>query len=1481
MPSDSGTAWSPPASTERRLSNSSDGSAGSGYSKATSDSADFLATRPHTAAVIPGKPAGNPLQFIKVGPADLGTRAREQLRRAELAKRTEPARIERQEEWQSNLDNWKSSRRKRVEHIIERCVEVKRFEHEINQPRGKGKTFNEMLEERAGRRRRNHLALYTDDDAHDLSDLGIGTSSTKSSLSEDCDTQSLASDGMDLDKNHLDMDNLSNYEGNRKVGSSANEYDTSTTTTISSPEPEEYTYEGAIEGYKSRIISTTNSNIVKTVVNNNSKDKSPEKSNGDIHKIRTSVSNKIEEKLFSFQQERTNDLRNNNPKKGLPKVDIHKRREQFERENSQESQVNKFKLPDIANKKSIKERLSSLEKFTEENQVQKSTSDLTKLPTEVKPLKERLSSLEKVKTTEPEKMKRLSNGDLSNTKSLRERLSSLKSQTSEEEVKVMKTEVKEVSMSLKERLSCLDAAKNKEKPRISVEEQINSIINAAEETTNTLKNEAPDDSVLKSNLTAIESQMQSFCRSLDSLDINDQTSSNSFERVQSLEDLCADMQNNTIPSDIETEDSGIHTARDSYAPADDIADLTQVASPIGEPMVEVSEYESSNEDCLTFESKMEKSTEQLTESPESENKDLFIEEFGDDNKTEDTDSASNYTQALSHPDELSVTDDVTEIQVDKDDEDTLKSLENQDSSVSLNEPVSVGSDGDAVVFEGKMTIHLNLNEICNNSGAGTAASETSASNTNSNNSTNKSMPMVTVSDITTTTNISPKNSIKTFRLLEQNAHINKAINVVSFQSQCRRVGHEVAQFSHIPSNNVCMSNDTRNIPSNAASDGDAVIDALELAFKELDSEESANITMSDTDKLDESNVEITKTKVSESDFGNKRVPVTPLYENIDIFGQNNVVDAGTFPLDLPANILEPPKEKPPPPPAEESPDDELLGNGNFKHANSARRIKKEIRNKRTSFLGIEGQDDSYLDVDLTLAPRPDITSFLQEETKIEKLLYKKTLSHDMDAKLRDSRDSGVDIDRGPSAEAWYKGSSPETSTPHSRQNSEPYTQMTVTSDEEETSKKKNETFAKDLTDKLSDLPNESHDKIDHLDKKLQQQQARINEDWHERHFDDAHTKEVLRFERELLQLEQEELRRQKENLLRDQHRIIQKSIQDISVASTPEKRKGVQNYRHSMPNLLLAEHSPIHKPPPLLENPIIDESLKRKPFVSEEHIVNHFGVEESRKVLYDDKPKYDRRVPVRPAQPVLPPKPKSRESIEREITMRSSRTPSAVEYANVDRNGVQLRQKPVNANGQYHPMTRHTLQALSAAPTPKLISNTEWMQNRNPPRQKPPNYNYNQHWLVQEAEHRRIEEQRNKMRARHSYHDLAPTAAPHTPNLSPTKNVPHANSQQVVQERRPIRPDISRDRPEANRDDKLLSVSGKRKCSHCGEELGRGAAMIIESLSLCYHVWCFTCAVCGGALGDGRAGADVRVRHNRLHCHHCYSTDDGDKYSRV
>lgn len=87
-----------------------------------------------------------------------------------------------------NLDNWKSSRRKRQEHIIERVVEVKKLElEEHDRQRRRSKTFSEMMEERGNRGRKLSisLAMYHEEDANDLSDLGIGTSSGKSSVSGD------------------------------------------------------------------------------------------------------------------------------------------------------------------------------------------------------------------------------------------------------------------------------------------------------------------------------------------------------------------------------------------------------------------------------------------------------------------------------------------------------------------------------------------------------------------------------------------------------------------------------------------------------------------------------------------------------------------------------------------------------------------------------------------------------------------------------------------------------------------------------------------------------------------------------------------------------------------------------------------------------------------------------------------------------------------------------------------------------------------------------------------------------------------------------------------------------------------------------------------------------------------------------------------------------------------------------------------------
>ncbi|CAG5133415.1 unnamed protein product, partial [Candidula unifasciata] len=71
-----------------------------------------------------------------------------------------------------------------------------------------------------------------------------------------------------------------------------------------------------------------------------------------------------------------------------------------------------------------------------------------------------------------------------------------------------------------------------------------------------------------------------------------------------------------------------------------------------------------------------------------------------------------------------------------------------------------------------------------------------------------------------------------------------------------------------------------------------------------------------------------------------------------------------------------------------------------------------------------------------------------------------------------------------------------------------------------------------------------------------------------------------------------------------------------------------------------------------------------------------------------------------------------------------------------------------------------------------------------------------------------------------------------------------------------------------------IKMSGSQLCSHCEQELGYGAAMVIESLGLFFHVQCFRCWVCHASLGTGDQGADVRVRVNKLHCPNCYSNDE-------
>uniref|UniRef100_A0A2I3LYH6 LIM and calponin homology domains 1 n=1 Tax=Papio anubis TaxID=9555 RepID=A0A2I3LYH6_PAPAN len=77
------------------------------------------------------------------------------------------------------------------------------------------------------------------------------------------------------------------------------------------------------------------------------------------------------------------------------------------------------------------------------------------------------------------------------------------------------------------------------------------------------------------------------------------------------------------------------------------------------------------------------------------------------------------------------------------------------------------------------------------------------------------------------------------------------------------------------------------------------------------------------------------------------------------------------------------------------------------------------------------------------------------------------------------------------------------------------------------------------------------------------------------------------------------------------------------------------------------------------------------------------------------------------------------------------------------------------------------------------------------------------------------------------------------------------------------------------------SISGKKLCSSCGLPLGKGAAMIIETLNLYFHIQCFRCGICKGQLGDAVSGTDVRIRNGLLNCNDCYMRSRNDKVENL
>ncbi|KAI8510526.1 LIM domain only protein 7 [Branchiostoma belcheri] len=135
------------------------------------------------------------------------------------------------------------------------------------------------------------------------------------------------------------------------------------------------------------------------------------------------------------------------------------------------------------------------------------------------------------------------------------------------------------------------------------------------------------------------------------------------------------------------------------------------------------------------------------------------------------------------------------------------------------------------------------------------------------------------------------------------------------------------------------------------------------------------------------------------------------------------------------------------------------------------------------------------------------------------------------------------------------------------------------------------------------------------------------------------------------------------------------------------------------------------------------------------------------------------------------------------------------------------------------------------------------------------------HWLIEEAERRRLQDQGQPR---------APGIIEPLPPLRTTSQGPIPDHIKDALTQRATRPQQS---PPSRPVGGGKSVSGRKLCTHCGEPLGRGAAMIIESLALFYHITCFRCSVCGIQLGNGQQGTDVRIRANALHCSNCYSNE--------
>ncbi|EFA11200.1 LIM and calponin homology domains-containing protein 1 isoform X1 [Tribolium castaneum] len=1164
---------------------------------------EYLPTKCRITKPPPPKPATNPLQFVKVAPCPLFQKAHEQIKKVEEIKKERKEVREEAEDWQQNLDNWKSCRRKRQEHIIERVVEVKKMEQEEQERnRKKSKTFSEMMEDRSKGRHKFNIPIY-DDDSNDLSDYGIGSSSSKTNSIKDVDTD--------------DSCSILDEKENRSFESPCNKDNSSASNQSQSEDETNSTKKDHARLSSNNVIKQT-SLYTSTKTNDNKTETTEQYTyEGAIQDYRTRIRSRIfvDESIFTKTQDYSKSKEFSEAQTALPKGEIFKRKEIFEMEKPLE--INNYESPtarrlseDFVNTQSIKQRLKSLEKCTE----QSLTNDSVK--------------------------QRLHNDDTKNNNKARP-------------AKISNYLIDKSSLETKNNINA--EWKKKETERCS----------------------SPETELYMDNLKTFSRDLDTLMYGKSGNNIDDYCVNPNYPPSTSSTELMG------ISSD--REDSGIHTA-----------DVSCSVSQADEPV------EDNELAATTIPSCIEKLT------------------------------------------------------IDKRNEfDEIPASQNE------------------------------LNYV-------------------------------------TTTQL--------------------------------EIG---------------------NKPETNKTDMKQVVESTLTLLESLQRDSSENQS------------------------AEKSVPCKPQQNVTPVEFIDEIVIDGAFPL-APPKMIEPPKVKPPPPPPVDEDPVEM------KRLNSTKRIKREMHIKRSSFLGLDEPTDDQIYPEVTVDKPPDISSFLQKESKLEKQLYKKTQEENRMGILSkvESHDSGLDIDRGRlSSDTWCSSIGDSTTPSPERHDSEQTN--SITSEEDEITKKEREII------EMVEKEEKSRDGVEYLSPSEKQNQVilrnnQLNEPYlgsesfnnpyfpkEPSNYLDDQDSEVLKVEHELRQLEREELKRQHENMLFQESRAkarLNNRHSSENIFDDMYYQDGV-NYRKSMPEL---QHVPLEyrKSLPDVPNaysvyrPVPELDVQyRKSMPDIQHAYHksvpeyHKSVSENldhRKSMPDIQRSAFKSPPPVKKQPIMPGKPirpMSKEQRDRYLMMNPTMTDSG---------------------GKPRQLSRHSLQALSAVPKNRHLPVDNWIQ----PRQNV-DKNAKQHWLIQEAELRRISEQKNAA----SRNWQQPRQEKHLPDSVIQTLTQRAQNRAEINDRnQPVRrsetspskdgmqhpylghalpmpypPPIAMEETQ----DRRLSVSGKKKCSNCNKELGRGAAMIIESLCLFYHMECFICCVCHMQLGDGRMGTDVRVRNQKLHCHNCYSSDDGIKFSCV